>query len=118
MMTCAGDGAPQNTALPSMAGVKSGWPLMVSTTRNQMATEAAPMQPAMKPSRRMRFRSIAAQYIAPRRVRARLAAHDAPPVVLRILLVSGCAAVRDRRCDAPIAHRRRRRPAHDDCPNE
>src|SRR6266536_262627 len=69
--TAEGSCAPQNTALPSMAGVKNGRPLIASTTRNQMATAAAPMHPAMKPSRRIRLSCMAVNIPAARE-RARL----------------------------------------------
>src|SRR5437773_3588244 len=69
--TVDGSCAPQNTALPSMAGVKNGRPLTVSTMRNQTATAAAPMHPAMKPSRRIRL-SCMAENIPRAGARARL----------------------------------------------
>src|SRR3989442_15054100 len=37
-----------------MAGVKNGRPAITSTIRNQSATAAAPIRPAMNPSRRIR----------------------------------------------------------------
>src|SRR5436189_205876 len=40
--TRAGSRTPQNTAEPSMAGVKNGRPAITSTTRNQSATAPAP----------------------------------------------------------------------------
>src|SRR5947199_4404118 len=52
--TCEGSCTPQNTAEPSMAGVKNGRPAITSTIRNQSATAAAPIRPAMNPSRRIR----------------------------------------------------------------
>src|SRR5436305_2678184 len=52
--TWAGSCTPQNTAEPSMAGVKNGRPAITSTIRNQSATAAAPIRPAMNPSRRIR----------------------------------------------------------------
>src|SRR5437773_2324998 len=52
--TWAGSCTPQNTAEPSMAGVKKGRPAITSTIRNQSATAAAPIRPAMNPSRRIR----------------------------------------------------------------
>ena len=54
MTTCVA-WSPKKTAPPSIAGVKNGRPFTVSTTRNQIATAAAPIQPAMKPSRRIRL---------------------------------------------------------------
>src|SRR2546426_8250595 len=53
--TMVGSRTPQNTAEPSMAGVKNGRPAITSTTRNQSATAAAPIRPAMKPARRTRL---------------------------------------------------------------
>src|SRR6266508_734680 len=44
----------KNTAELSIAGVKKGRPAMLSTIRNQSATAAAPIRPAMNPSRRIR----------------------------------------------------------------
>src|SRR5213595_613425 len=56
--TLAGSCTPQNTAEPSMAGVKKGRPAMTSMTRNQRATAPAPIRPAMNPSRRIRVSCI------------------------------------------------------------
>src|SRR5947199_9701070 len=54
--TCEGSCTPQNTAEPSMAGVKNGRPAITSTIRNQSATAAAPIRPVMNPSRRIRHK--------------------------------------------------------------
>src|SRR5204863_421147 len=71
--TMEGSCTPQNTAEPSMAGVKNGRPAITSTTRNESATAAAPMRPAMKPSRRTRLSCM----VSPPRVRS--VASMAPP---------------------------------------
>src|SRR5437899_8303819 len=52
--TCEGSCTPQKTADPSIAGVKKGRPLIVSTIKNHRATAAAPRQPATNPSRKIR----------------------------------------------------------------
>src|SRR6185503_4546933 len=113
MTTPEGSCAPQKTALPSIAGVKKGRPLMASITRNQAATIAAPMQPAMKPSRRMRL-SCMPENISLAVGRARLAhASSAPFPVLRNLFAGGLAALQRRRADASDARGRRGRAARD-----
>ncbi len=66
MTTPAGSWAPQKTALPSIAGVKKGRPFTASMTRNHTATMAAPMQPAMKPSRKIRLSCMPREYMAGR----------------------------------------------------
>src|ERR1051326_7992464 len=83
--------------------------------RNQRATAAAPMQPAMKPSRRMRFKSIAREYIAGTRacsIRPPLPApgetngRDAAAAILRTVCAALRIAVRDRGHQGPAAPRR------------
>src|SRR5205085_2991782 len=56
--TWAGSCTPQNTAEPSMAGVKNGRPAMTSMSRNQRATAPAPTSPAMNLSRMIRVSCI------------------------------------------------------------
>src|SRR6266550_3222509 len=40
------------TPLPRKIGVANGWPVTVSTIRNQIAIAVAPMKPVITPSRR------------------------------------------------------------------
>src|SRR2546425_392040 len=75
--TCEGSCTPQKTADPSIAGVKKGRPLIVSTIRNHRATAAAPRQPATNPSRKirvscMRSPGVGWVNISPGTARARL----------------------------------------------
>src|SRR6266702_615790 len=58
--TMDGSCTPQNTAEPSMAGVKKGRPAITSMIRNQSATAAAPISPAMNPSRMIRVNCMIA----------------------------------------------------------
>src|SRR2546427_832921 len=62
--TCEGSCAPQKTADPSIAGVKKGRPLIVSTIRNHRATAAAPTQPATNPSRKTRVSCMRSPEVA------------------------------------------------------
>src|SRR5439155_2577814 len=56
--TPAASRTPQNTADPSIAGVKNGRPAIASTMRDHSATAPAPMSPATNPSRRTRVNCI------------------------------------------------------------
>src|SRR5438309_9329060 len=118
--TCEGSCTPQKTADPSIAGVKKGRPLIVSTIRNHRATAAAPRQPATNPSRKIRvscMRSPAARCvnISLKTARARLGptawsttdGRLAPLALLPAVPARRHAAVRERRAGAPATHRRR-----------
>src|SRR2546426_12245934 len=118
--TCEGSCAPQKTADPSIAGVKKGRPLIVSTIRNHRATAAAPTQPATNPSRKirvscMRSPEVGCVNISLRTTPARLGLtarsttddRVAPLALLSAVLARRRAAVRERRARASVAQRRR-----------
>src|SRR3989454_5931157 len=118
--TCEGSCTPQKTADPSIAGVKKGRPLIVSTIKNHRATAAAPRQPATNPSRKIRvscMRSPEARWvnISLKTARARLGptarsttdGRLAPLALLPAVPPRRRAAVRERRAGASAAHRRR-----------
>src|SRR2546428_12028391 len=118
--TCEGSCAPQKTADPSIAGVKKGRPLIVSTIRNHRATAAAPTQPATNPSRKirvscMRSPEVACVNISLRTTPARLGPTArsttddrlAPLALLSAVPPRRRAAVRERRARASVAQRRR-----------
>src|SRR5438046_1669493 len=118
--TCEGSCAPQKTADPSIAGVKKGRPLIVSTIRNQRATAAAPRQPATNPSRKIRVSCMRSPEVGcvnislgttPARLgpTARSTTDDclAPLARLSAVPPRRRAAVRERRARASVAHRRR-----------
>src|SRR2546426_5565735 len=118
--TCEGSCAPQKTADPSIAGVKKGRPLIVSTIRNQRATAAAPRQPATNPSRKIRVSCMRSPEVGcvnislgttPARLgsTARSTTDDclAPLARLSAVPPRRRAAVRERRAGASVAHRRR-----------
>src|SRR5256886_13137012 len=118
--TCEGSCAPQKTADPSIAGVKKGRPLIVSTIRNQRATAAAPRQPATNPSRKIRVSCMRSPEVgwvnislktAPARLgptaRSTTDGRLAPLAPLPAVPPRRRAAVRERRAGASAAHRRR-----------
>src|SRR3989449_6445156 len=126
--TCEGSCTPQKTADPSIAGVKKGRPLIVSTIRNHRATAAAPRQPATNPSRKirvscMRSPEVGWVNISPGTARARLGPTARSPTDDRLASLSPLpavpprrrAAVWERRAGASAAHRRRRDAARHHC---